>query len=101
MPIAIDPAMPIFTPDDLMAGQRPSGHVVIYDDDHYYMGSVLAELLVAAGNRVTFVTPANKAAEWSFNTLEQGTIQARLLNLGVDVRVTRAVTAVKAGACDR
>ena len=98
MPIAIDAAMPLFTPDDLMAGARPAGHVVIYDDDHYYMGSVLAELLVAAGNRVTLVTPANKVAEWSFNTLEQGTIQARLLNLGVDVRVTRGVAAVKAGA---
>ena len=62
------------------------------------MGSVLAELLVAVGNCVTLVTPANKVAEWSFNTLEQGTIQARLLNLGVDVRVTRGVAAVKAGA---
>jgi dimethylamine/trimethylamine dehydrogenase len=97
LPIAIDPAMPVFTPDDLMDGQRPSGHVVIYDDDHYYMGSVLAELLVQNGNRVTFVTPSTKAAEWSFNTLEQGLIQSRLLELGIDVRVTRAVTAVKAG----
>ena len=96
LPIAIDPAMPVFTPDDLMEGQRPSGHVVVYDDDHYYMGSVLAELLVQNGNRVTFLTPSTKAAEWSFNTLEQGLIQSRLLELGVDVRVTRAVTAVKA-----
>jgi dimethylamine/trimethylamine dehydrogenase len=97
LPIAFDAAMPVFTPDDLMAGQRPSGHVVIYDDDHYYMASVLAELLVQNGNRVTFVTPATKAAEWSYNTLEQGAIQARLLNIGVDVRVTRGLTAVTAG----
>jgi dimethylamine/trimethylamine dehydrogenase len=96
LPIAIDAAMPVFTPDDLMDGQRPSGHVVIYDDDHYYMGSVLAELLVQNGNRVTFVTPSAKVAEWSFNTLEQGLIQSRLLELGVEVRVTRAVTEVKA-----
>ena len=47
LPFAIDPAMPVFTPDDLMAGKRPPGHVVVYDDDHYYMASVLAELLVA------------------------------------------------------
>ncbi|MDP1702759.1 MAG: FAD-dependent oxidoreductase [Aestuariivirga sp.] len=97
LPIAIDAAMPVFTPDDLMEGQRPSGHVVIYDDDHYYMGSVLAELLVQNGNRVTFITPSAKVAEWSFNTLEQGLIQSRLLELGVEVRVTRAVTEVKAG----
>ena len=61
---------------------------MIYDDDHYYMGSVLAELLVQNGNRVTFMTPSTKVAEWSFNTLEQGLIQARLLELGVEVRVT-------------
>ncbi|MGB3141312.1 MAG: FAD-dependent oxidoreductase [Aestuariivirga sp.] len=97
LPIAIDAAMPVFTPDDLMDGQRPIGHVVVYDDDHYYMGSVLAELLVQNGNRVTFLTPSAKAAEWSFNTLEQGLIQSRLLELGVEVRVTRAVTEVKAG----
>ena len=98
LPIAIDAAMPVFTPDDLMDGQRPIGHVVVYDDDHYYMGSVLAELLVQNGNRVTFLTPSAKAAEWSFNTLEQGLIQSRLLELGVEVRVTRAVTEVKAGS---
>ncbi|MBZ0262625.1 MAG: FAD-dependent oxidoreductase [Hyphomicrobiales bacterium] len=97
LPIAIDAAMPVFTPDDLMDGQRPIGHVVVYDDDNYYMGSVLAELLVQNGNRVTFLTPSAKAAEWSFNTLEQGLIQSRLLELGVEVRVTRAVTEVKAG----
>ena len=97
-PITITAAMPVLTPDDLMAGARPAGHVVIYDDDHYYMGSVLAELLIANGNRVTLLTPSAKAAEWSFNTLEQGFIQARLLNLGVDVRVTRGLAAVRVGA---
>ena len=77
--------MPVFTPDDVMDGKLPSGHVVIYDDDHYYMGSVLAELLIAKGCRVSFVTPSTKVAEWSVNTLEQGQIQRRLLELGVEV----------------
>jgi len=98
LPAAIAPAMPVFTPDDLMDGARPRGHVVIYDDDHYYMGSVLAELMVQQGNRVTFLTPSSKVAEWSFNTLEQGLIQARLIELGVEVRVTRGLIVVKAGA---
>ncbi len=95
LPIAIDAAMPVFSPDDLMAGQTLPGHVVIYDDDHYYMGSVLAELLIAQGNRVTYLTPSTKAAEWSSNTLEQGSIQRRLLEIGVDIQVTRALTEVK------
>jgi dimethylamine/trimethylamine dehydrogenase len=97
LPIPADPAMPVFTPDDLMAGRLPAGHVVIYDDDHYYMGSVLAELLVQTGCSVSFLTPSSRVAEWSFNTLEQGTIQARLLTLGVDVRVTRGLVGVEQG----
>jgi len=36
------------TPDDIMAGALPEGPVVIFDDDHYYMGGVLAE---EAGSR--------------------------------------------------
>ncbi len=34
----------VFTPDDLMAGRLPTGHVVVYDDDHYYLGGVLAAI---------------------------------------------------------
>ena len=48
----------VLTPDDLMAGVRPDGErVVVFDDDHYYMGGVLAELLAREGRRVTLVTP--------------------------------------------
>ena len=71
-PIPTDPAMPVFTPDDLMSSGGPAGgRVVIYDDDHFYMASVLAELLVSLGCRVDFVTPSTKVAEWTENTLEQ------------------------------
>jgi dimethylamine/trimethylamine dehydrogenase len=98
LPIAIAPEMPVFTPDELMRGSQPSGHVVLYDDDHYYMGSVLAELLLAKGCSVTYLTPSTKVSEWSFNTLEQGIIQARLLELGVDIRVTRALMSVQSGS---
>ena len=33
----------IFTPDDIYEDNVPSGHVVLYDDDHFYLGGVLAE----------------------------------------------------------
>jgi dimethylamine/trimethylamine dehydrogenase len=100
-PGAMDAAMPVYSPDDLMAGAGPSGgRVVIYDDDHYYMASVLAELLVARGCVVEFVTPAAKVAEWSDNTLEQGVIQRRLLELGVTLHLNRAVGAVLAGGVE-
>jgi dimethylamine/trimethylamine dehydrogenase len=95
--IPTDPAMPIYTPDDLMAGHCPEGRTVaLYDDDHFYMGSVLAEFLVAKGNRVHFITPAVKVAEWTDNTLEQGTIMRRLLEIGVEVHLSKAPEAVGA-----
>ncbi len=96
-PIPSDPAMPLFTPDDVMAGGGPTqGRVVIYDDDHYYMGSVIAEALVARGCVVEFVTPAVKVAEWTVNTLEQASIMRRLLGLGVRLHLSKASEAVGA-----
>ncbi len=95
LPIDIEHTMPIYSPGDLMAGKLPNGHVVVYDDDHYYMASVLAELLVKNGNPVTFVTPSTKVSEWSYNTLEQGFIQQRLLEIGVDVLVTRGLCEIQ------
>jgi dimethylamine/trimethylamine dehydrogenase len=93
-PMAIDPAMPLFTPDDLMAGRLPKGEVLLYDDDHYYMGGVLAELLVKNGNTVRFVTPSIRVSDWSYNTLEQAFIQRRLIELGVEIHVTRGLMAI-------
>ena len=88
----------VLTPDDLFAGRRPAGRsVVLYDDDHYYLGGVLAELLTAEGFAVTLVTPAPLASAWTANTLEVGRIQARLLRSGVTLRPSRALTAVAPG----
>jgi dimethylamine/trimethylamine dehydrogenase len=100
-PIPPDPAMPIFTPDDLMAGAGPmGGTVMLYDDDHFYMGSVLAELLVARGCTVHFVTPAVKVAEWTDNTLEQAPIPRRLADIGVHIHLSHAPDAIHATAAD-
>ncbi|HJT13500.1 MAG TPA: FAD-dependent oxidoreductase [Dongiaceae bacterium] len=93
-PVAIDPAMPLFTPDDLMAGNLPKGDVLLYDDDHYYMGGVLAELLAKHGCKVTLVTPSIRVSDWSYNTLEQAFIQKRLIELGVDIHVTRGLASI-------
>ncbi len=97
-PIPTDPAMPLFTPDDVMAGGGPvGGRVLLYDDDHFYMGSVIAEVLAARGCRVAFITPATKVAEWTENTLEQGVIMRRLLSLGIDVVPSKAPEVIGAG----
>jgi dimethylamine/trimethylamine dehydrogenase len=95
LPVPVSSDIPVLTPDDIMAGNHPGGRVMIYDDDHYYMGSVLAELLIQRGCDVIFLTPSTRVAEWSFNTLEQGAIQARLIEAGVDVRITRGLSAIE------
>ena len=97
-PIARDPALPVLTPDDLMAGTLPDAdRVVLFDDDHYYMGGVLAELLVRAGRHVTLVTPGHCPSSWTTNTMEQHRIQRRLLELDVELVLSHAVLATVAG----
>jgi dimethylamine/trimethylamine dehydrogenase len=93
MPVA---DLPVFTPDDLMAGRLPKGRVVIFDDDHYYMGGVLAELCAQAGCEVTLVTPAAFVSDWTRNTLEQGAIHRRLVGVGVRIVLNTGVTAIAA-----
>lgn len=93
-PMPIDAAMPLFTPNDLMAGQVPSGKVVLYDDDHFYMGGVLAELLVQKGCEVTLITTSAFVSEWTVNTLEQHEIHRRLVDMGVTIELNRGLVCV-------
>jgi dimethylamine/trimethylamine dehydrogenase len=58
------------------------------------MGGVLAELLAKNGNTVVFVTPSIRVSDWSYNTLEQAFIQKRLIELGIDIQVTRGLVAI-------
>ena len=76
---------PIFTPDDVMTGEIPLGPVLLFDDDGFYYGSVMAEALRAAGRAVLFVTPAEAPAAWTVNTLEFAHIQTRLRELDVAI----------------
>jgi len=95
VPIEIHGDMAILTPDDLMSDHRPPGHkVVLYDDDHYYMGGVLAELLVKQGYEVSLVTPAADVSHWTHKTMEQNRIQTRVLQCGITVVASHAVVSV-------
>jgi dimethylamine/trimethylamine dehydrogenase len=95
--LAIDPAAAVLTPDDILDGARPAGRVAIYDDDHYVMGSALAELLAAGGAAVTLITPAPLVAAWTVHTLEQAATERRLVARGVAIRTRAAVVRVAAG----
>ena len=89
--------IPTFTPDDIMDGRLPSGRVLLFDDDHFYMGGVIAERLVADGCQVTFVTPESLASAYTQYTAEQGRIQRRLLETCAEVRLLTTLARVEPG----
>jgi len=79
----------VLTPDDIMAGTEPAGPVLIFDDDDFYLGGVLAEHLRRKGHEIALVTPAALVSGWTVFTLEQEKIQTRLLELGVEILANR------------
>ncbi|MFC3180597.1 oxidoreductase [Cypionkella sinensis] len=87
--------MQVFTPDDLMAGRLPKGRVTVFDDDHYYMGGVLAELLAQQGCDVTLITPSAYVSDWTLNTLEQGAIHRRLAAAGVKITLNTGLISMQ------
>jgi dimethylamine/trimethylamine dehydrogenase len=80
------------TPDDVMAGAEISGPVVIYDDDHYYMGNVLAGHLAAKGHEVHLVCPLPSIAEWMGYTLESPRVLDDMVELGVHMHPNTTVS---------
>lgn len=97
MPVPGHDIARVLTPDDIMAGVAVAGPVTIFDDDHYYMGGVLAEKLRGDGHAVVLVTPAADVSHWTHNTLEQARIQRRLLELGVKIVIQHELRSVKPG----
>lgn len=87
---------PVFSPDDIMNGTEVTGPVVIYDEDHYYMGGLIAELLRSQGLEVTLVTPSAVVSEFADYTLEQGRIQSKLMGMGVQILPSQSLAAINA-----
>src|SRR3954466_5474190 len=89
----------VYTPDDLMSGRLPDdGPVIVWDDDHYYLGGVLAELCRNAGLEVTLATAAPMVSAWTVNTLEALPIAKRIAKLGITVVPYSSVTQFGGGA---
>ena len=98
-PMPIAEGTEVLTPDDLMDGRMPEGErVLVWDDDHYYMGGVLAELLAERGFDTVYATPASEASTWTRNTMEQSFIQSRLLEKGVRIEAFRNLERLAPGA---
>ena len=91
----------VVTPDDLMGDREIgeiAGPVVVYDDDHYYMGGVIAEKLRGDGLEVTLVTPSGLVSAWCENTEEQFRTQRRLIEIGVGIETSTRLCAVESDA---
>ncbi|SME97793.1 dimethylamine/trimethylamine dehydrogenase [Tistlia consotensis] len=98
-PLEVPEGALVVAAEALLSGaQTPPGHAVIFDDDHYYLGPVLALALRARGNAVTLVTTAGRAGDWSGHTGEAQATNAGLLRAGVRIVTNRRLEAVAPGA---
>ena len=88
---------PVLTPDHFLQGggvdALAQGPAVVFDDDGYYMGGLIAELLARAGHPTVYVTPQAEVSRWTHHTMEQPRIQARLIELGVVICPHRILAA--------
>lgn len=87
----LGPDTAIFTPDDIMSGRLPEGRIIVYDDDHYYMGSVLAELLRQKDRKVTLMTPEDVISKWGGYTYDRWRAQSRLMEMDVTLSVAQSL----------
>lgn len=88
----------VFTPEDILNGRLPEGEVIVYDEDYYYMASSIAELLAAAGCKVTFVTTASDPVPWTAMTLEMGHVIKSMNEKGIEIVVGHSIAAIESGA---
>ena len=89
----LSPSAQILTPDDVMAGRVPDGPTVIFDDDSFYMGGVIAERVCRENVPVTLVTPENVVSDWCEHTSEQYQVQKHLLELGIRIETAHSLLA--------
>ena len=84
----------VVSPHAVFAGQDLAGPIVVFDDDKYYMGALIAEKLKLDGHEVTLITTAAEVSPWTHHTLEQHRVQARVLELGIKVITSQNITRI-------
>lgn len=88
LPIQLDVGAHVYTADDVMEGRFPeTGPVVVFDDDHYYMGAVVAERLRERGLEVEFVTPGHTVSKHTEASLESRCVLERMRQLALKLNV--------------
>jgi len=93
----------LLNPDDIMKWlqdetllnvniQAGRSKFVVYDDEHFYMASVIAEALASKGADVVYATPLPCIASWTDNTLDLEKIIERLNELKVALHPNCSLT---------
>ncbi len=77
--------------DELMNGALVSGPIVVFDDDHYYWARCWPKNCDWTDTKSRSSHPAERVSAWTANTLEQHSIQKRVLELGIEVYVSRNI----------
>jgi dimethylamine/trimethylamine dehydrogenase len=77
----------VYTPEQVSAanGAIDAEHVLVYDTDGYFTAVGMAEMLLAAGKRVTVVTPNANFATFMFFTGEAFRVNRELRAQGVEI----------------
>jgi dimethylamine/trimethylamine dehydrogenase len=88
---AAEAAARVLTADDVMDGTLPAGPTLVYDEDGYYLGGVIAERLRRTGIEVTLCTPRDNISDWAGNTGERWRIRSHLAGLGVGMIVSHGL----------
>jgi dimethylamine/trimethylamine dehydrogenase len=90
----------VLTVDEVMSGITPAGPVLVFDDEHYYMGGAIAEKLQRAGVETILATPSSMVSSWTEHTDEQVLIQARLIELGVRLELSSVLESIADGSVE-
>jgi dimethylamine/trimethylamine dehydrogenase len=89
----------VHTPEGVAAaaGEIEGENVLVYDAEGYFTGVAMAEMLLAAGKRVTIVTPAPNLAPYMFFTGEGFRVNRQIRAAGATVITNHLVTELSAG----
>lgn len=81
----------VLSVESILDDYVPQGSVLIYDDDHYYLGGAIALKLRAQNIPVTIVSPVARIGGWNDFTTEQFQVINSLIEAGVEMVTDRAL----------
>jgi len=91
----------VVSADYILDGQEVnSGPVVIFDDDHYYLGNIIAEKLRQDGHEVFLVSPIAEVSHFTHYTQEHRNTIKRMYELGIQIITDHAIANIGADSLE-